>query len=89
MQKWADSAKEGVVYFSLGSNMMGTSLPDKAKNGLFSAFSELKDFNIIWKWESETDFPGYAKNILFKKWVPQQALLGKCQSYLIRISDSK
>lgn len=63
--------------------MMGMSLPDEAKNAFFSAFSQLKDFNVIWKWESETNIPGQAKNILFKKWIPQQDLLGKCQSTVI------
>ena len=65
-----------MIYFSLGSNMQGTSLPEDARNNFLNVFKQLPNYRVIWKWESNIDFPGKADNVLFVKWIPQQDLLG-------------
>lgn len=76
LKTWVDGAKDGVIYFSLGSNMLGTSLPEEKRNAFLSAFAKFPNYHIIWKWETHAYFPGQAENIKFVKWIPQQDLLG-------------
>lgn len=75
LKTWVEGANDGVIYFSLGSNMQGTSLPEGKRNAFLAAFKRFPNYRVIWKWESDTFYPGQADNIVFKKWVPQQDLL--------------
>lgn len=75
LKTWVKGAKDGVIYFSLGSNMQGTSLPEENRNAFLVAFSRFPNYRVIWKWETDAYFPGQADNIMFKKWIPQQDLL--------------
>lgn len=70
LKTWVESAKDGVIYFSLGSNMPGTGLPEVKRNAFLAAFKQFPNYHIIWKWESDIYFPGQADNIMFKKWIP-------------------
>lgn len=75
LDNWVSGADDGVIYFSLGSNMQGTSLPVELREAFLSTFLKLPNYRVIWKWESDTLLPGQPKNVLFKKWTPQQDLL--------------
>ncbi|KAJ8925490.1 hypothetical protein NQ315_009328 [Exocentrus adspersus] len=73
LQKILDDAKEGVIYFSLGSNVQSVNMPDRLRSVLIEAFSELP-YKILWKYESE-DLPGKPPNVVIRKWLPQQDVL--------------
>ncbi|KAJ3641643.1 hypothetical protein Zmor_028137 [Zophobas morio] len=73
LQKLLDEAVEGVIYFSLGSNVKSTNLNEKLRNTIIGAFSELP-YKVLWKWESAY-LPGKPKNVVTRKWFPQQDLL--------------
>ncbi|KAJ8970379.1 hypothetical protein NQ314_001291 [Rhamnusium bicolor] len=75
LQNILDDAKEGVIYFSLGSNVKSINMPERIRNVLIEAFNELP-YTILWKWESD-DLPDKPKNVIIKKWLPQQDVLGK------------
>lgn len=77
LKRWVDEAKDGVIYFSLGSNMQGTALTKETQNSFLSVFKQFPNYRVVWKWESDTQFPGQADNILFQKWIPQQDFLGE------------
>lgn len=69
-----DNASHGVIYFSLGTMMKGSTLPDELKRGFLKTFSELKQ-TIIWKFEQKlSDLPN---NVHIVEWAPQQSILGK------------
>ena len=85
LKSWVQGAKDGVIYFSLGSNMQGTSLPEEKRNAFLDAFARFPNYHIIWKWETDMHFPGQAENIKFKKWIPQQDLLGNVHSLFINM----
>ena len=70
-----DDAPNGVVYFSLGSNLQSAQMPESKRNVLLRAFSKLKQ-NVLWKWENDT-LPGQPKNVKLGKWFPQSDILGK------------
>jgi glucuronosyltransferase len=75
-QKYLDEAADGVIYFSMGSNLQSHLMPESKRNAFLGAFSKLKQ-HVLWKWESDT-LPGQASNVKFGKWLPQTDILGEC-----------
>ncbi|XP_045474742.1 UDP-glycosyltransferase UGT5-like [Harmonia axyridis] len=73
LQKVLDNAKDGVVYFSMGSNIRGADMPKEKLEIFLRVFSSLKQ-TVLWKWEDE-DLPGKPKNVVIRKWLPQNDIL--------------
>ncbi|VEN46982.1 unnamed protein product [Callosobruchus maculatus] len=73
LKQFLDNAKEGVVYFSLGSNVKSINIPEKLRKVLIEAFAELP-YKVLWKFEAD-DLPGKPENVLIGKWIPQQDVL--------------
>ncbi|XP_063913099.1 UDP-glycosyltransferase UGT5-like [Zophobas morio] len=73
LQQILDGATEGVIYFSLGSNVKSVNLENKVKNTIRQALSEVP-YKVLWKWESDY-LPGRPKNVVTRKWFPQQDVL--------------
>ncbi|CAF4941787.1 unnamed protein product [Pieris macdunnoughi] len=73
LQEYMDSSKNGVIYFSLGSNAQSSMLHSDTINMLIDVFSKLP-YNVLWKWEKD-ELPGISKNIKISKWLPQTDLL--------------
>jgi hypothetical protein len=75
IKKYIEEAAEGVIFFSMGSNLKSSQLPDKKLRAILEAFSKLKQ-RVLWKWEEET-LPGKPSNVKVSKWLPQSDILGK------------
>ncbi|KAF2894451.1 hypothetical protein ILUMI_11721, partial [Ignelater luminosus] len=73
LQDYLDNAKEGVIFFSMGSNLRSADLPKEKRDAILRVFSKLKQ-KVLWKWESET-LPGQPSNVKLSKWLPQQSIL--------------
>ncbi|CAH4027589.1 unnamed protein product [Pieris brassicae] len=72
LQKVMDSAKHGVVYFSLGTMLRSSALPEGKTRELLDAFGTLKQ-TVIWKYEDPlTNVP---KNVHVIQWAPQPSIL--------------
>ena len=69
-----DNAKDGVIYFSLGSNLRSVDIPDKVKIDLLQVFSRLKQ-TVVWKLEQV--LPNLPKNVHILPWAPQPSILGR------------
>ena len=71
-----DSAKHGVIYFSLGTVAQSHAMPPHLKTIFLEAFAEFPDINFIWKYENESHniAQGY-KNIYTFPFLPQNDLL--------------
>ncbi|XP_049885642.1 UDP-glucosyltransferase 2-like [Pectinophora gossypiella] len=72
LKKIMDNAKNGVIYFSLGSNLQSKDLPYDVKKGLLYVFRGLKQ-TVLWKFEE--DFPDLPKNVHILNWAPQPSIL--------------
>ncbi|XP_075984941.1 uncharacterized protein LOC142982365 [Anticarsia gemmatalis] len=72
LKKIMDSAKHGVIYFSMGSNLKSKDWPDEVKQNLLKLFGELKQ-TVLWKFEE--DLPNVPKNVHILKWAPQPSIL--------------
>nr|QIK00363.1 UDP-glycosyltransferase [Xylotrechus quadripes] len=73
LQEFLDNAKEGVVYFSLGSNLRSKDLPPEKRDMFLKALGKLKQ-KVLWKWETDV-LPGQPANVKLGKWFPQQDIL--------------
>lgn len=73
LQHFLDNSVHGVVYFSLGSNVQASKLPEFIKNLIVTALSEIS-YDVLFKWETD-DIPKNSNNILFEPWFPQQEVL--------------
>ncbi|XP_065082716.1 UDP-glycosyltransferase UGT5-like [Ochlerotatus camptorhynchus] len=73
LQKFLDGAKEGAIYFSLGTNLKSSDLPKEKLNAILNVFRPMKQ-RIVWKFEDESvkDLPS---NVLIKSWMPQNDIL--------------
>ncbi|XP_049866947.1 UDP-glucosyltransferase 2-like isoform X2 [Pectinophora gossypiella] len=72
LKKLMDDANNGVVYFSMGSNLKSKDLPEKIKRSLLTMFGGLK-YTVIWKFEEQlNDVP---KNVHILQWAPQPSIL--------------
>ncbi|XP_018579880.1 UDP-glucuronosyltransferase 2B10 [Anoplophora glabripennis] len=73
LQNFLDEAKEGVIYFSMGSNLKSQNLPVEKREAILKTFSKRKE-KILWKWEDDV-LPGQPPNVKLGKWLPQQDIL--------------
>ena len=69
-----DEAPDGVIYFSMGSNLNSSQMPEDKKQAFLEAFSKLKQ-KVLWKWETDS-LPGQPNNVKLGKWLPQSDILG-------------
>ncbi|CAG5053482.1 unnamed protein product [Parnassius apollo] len=72
LQKIMDDAKNGLIYFSMGSMLKSRSIPMEIKRGLLTVFSKLNQ-SVLWKFEEE--LPDLPKNVHIVPWAPQLGIL--------------
>ncbi|XP_972644.2 UDP-glycosyltransferase UGT5-like [Tribolium castaneum] len=73
LQDFLDKSEEGVVYFSMGSNLQSVLWPIEKREVFLKTFSKLK-MKVLWKWEDD-ELPGKPPNVKISKWVPQMDVL--------------
>ncbi|XP_050310088.1 UDP-glucosyltransferase 2-like [Anthonomus grandis grandis] len=74
LRNFLDEAEEGVVYFSLGSNVNSNHLPLEKKLAIAEAFSDIKE-RVLWKFEDTSFAKNLPKNVKVSQWFPQQDIL--------------
>jgi glucuronosyltransferase len=82
LKDFLDGGTEGVVYFSLGSNVRSETMSEEKKQVFMTAFAELPQ-RVLWKWEANytSDLPS---NMKLAKWLPQQDILGQPTAAMCR-----
>lgn len=73
LKDYLDNAKEGVIFFSMGSNLRSQDLTDSRRKAILKAFAGL-NVKVLWKWEDES-LPDQPSNVRISKWVPQNDVL--------------
>lgn len=71
---FVETAKKGVVLFSLGTNMKSEFMDETNKKAFIEAFSQLQNYNFIWKYESDIGIP-LPPNVKTLGWVRQNDIL--------------
>lgn len=81
-----DSATNGFIYLSLGSNTKSKLLPKEILEIFANTFANLS-YKVLWKFENDSFH--VPPNVFISKWTPQQGVLGKLKqtsSYFIKIN---
>ncbi|XP_049810005.1 UDP-glucosyltransferase 2-like isoform X7 [Schistocerca nitens] len=73
VREFLDGARDGVVYFSLGSNVQSSAMPPETVRAFLDAFAGIPQ-RVLWKWEADR-LPGQPGNVMTAKWLPQQDVL--------------
>ncbi|XP_023172067.2 UDP-glucuronosyltransferase 2B15-like [Drosophila hydei] len=73
IQDFIKDAKNGVIYFSMGSNLRSKDLPLEKRQALIETFSKLKQ-RVLWKFE-EPNLVGKPENVFISDWFPQDDIL--------------
>nr|XP_013189936.1 unnamed protein product [Amyelois transitella] len=72
LQNLLDNAKNGLIYFSMGSILKSKDLPDVLKKDLLETLGSLKH-TVLWKFEEV--LPNLPPNVHIVHWAPQQSIL--------------
>jgi len=82
--EFIDDAPHGVIYFTLGSVVLMSSLPEDILSVFRECFSQIPQ-KVLWKYEG--DMKDKPKNVMTRKWFPQRDILcmfrnNKVMSYI-------
>ncbi|RZF33901.1 hypothetical protein LSTR_LSTR009925 [Laodelphax striatellus] len=82
LMKIMDDAIMGNVYFSFGSNVNMAKMPQQQKTAFMKAFSRIPQ-SVLVRWD-DTTMPDRPKNVHFRKWFPQNEILGhrNCRAFI-------
>ncbi|XP_013168906.1 PREDICTED: UDP-glucuronosyltransferase 2B19-like isoform X2 [Papilio xuthus] len=72
LKLYLDSSKNGVIYFSLGTNVKPSYVPPEKLQAIINVFSRLP-YEVLWKWDNELLVR--SNNIKISKWLPQSDIL--------------
>uniref|UniRef100_A0A7G3B2A5 UDP-glucuronosyltransferase n=1 Tax=Lutzomyia longipalpis TaxID=7200 RepID=A0A7G3B2A5_LUTLO len=75
LQKVMDSAKEGAILFSLGTNVQSAMLGKARQTEILEAFRALPQYTFLWKFEADELPVKVPDNVIVRKWLPQSDLL--------------
>ncbi|XP_022164268.1 UDP-glucuronosyltransferase 2B17-like [Myzus persicae] len=70
--EFIEQSPHGVVYFTFGSTVKMTSLPENTKKAFMDALAQIPQ-RVLWKYEDEIE--NLPKNVMIKKWLPQREIL--------------
>lgn len=73
--EFLDNAHEGVLYFSLGSMIKMSTMPQEKLDAIFNVIGSIPR-KVIWKWETD-ELPRKLDNVMAKKWLPQFDVMSK------------
>lgn len=74
LKKFLDDSKEGVVYFSMGSNLKSRNLSPENRKIIMDVFGKVS-VRLLWKFEDE-NLPDRPENVKIARWLPQRGVLG-------------
>lgn len=76
IDEFLSKGKKGSILMSLGSNVRSDRLKDRIEM-FIQAFSELSDYNFLWKFETPDSLKDkLPSNVMIKKWLKQNDILG-------------
>ncbi|XP_058053573.1 UDP-glycosyltransferase UGT5-like [Anopheles bellator] len=73
VRQFIEEAEHGVILFSLGTNLLSSSMPPEKLDAILGTFRALKQ-RVIWKWNSQ-DMPRKPDNVMLREWLPQDDIL--------------
>lgn len=81
LQTVFDNAKDGVIYFGVGTNVKISTIKNDTQQVLLNSLGKLKQ-TVLMQWDEKIP-ENVPKNILMSKWFPQQAILGEYDMQIV------
>ncbi|XP_017076581.2 UDP-glucosyltransferase 2-like [Drosophila eugracilis] len=73
IKQFIEDSHDGVIYFSMGSNIKYSDLKEETRDALLKTFAKLNQ-RILWKCEND-EMTGKPENVMIRKWYPQSDIL--------------
>ncbi|XP_017113510.1 UDP-glucosyltransferase 2 [Drosophila elegans] len=73
LAKFVEQSPQGIIYFSMGSNIKSADLPAATRQVLMETFASLPQ-RVLWKFEDD-QLPEKPPNVFISKWFPQPDIL--------------
>ncbi|XP_016975459.2 UDP-glucosyltransferase 2 [Drosophila rhopaloa] len=73
LKEFVEQAPQGVIYFSMGSNIKSADLPPATRKVLMETLASLPQ-RVLWKFEDD-QLPEKPSNVFISKWFPQPDIL--------------
>lgn len=80
LQKQMDNSKNGVILFSLGSNVKSADMSPETIQEILKCLKR-QPYDILWKFEA--DLPNLPPNVKISPWLPQSDILGNTTKKLV------
>jgi len=74
MLEFVESAEHGVIYFSFGTIVDPSKLPNSTIEVFINVLKKLKQ-KVMWKWDSNS-LPQLPDHVMVSNWFPQSDILG-------------
>ncbi|EAT39452.1 AAEL008749-PA [Aedes aegypti] len=78
-----DMPSKGVVLLSFGTNVQSEGLGKHINEAILKTFTNLPEYNFIWKHGDPESLGTVSPNILVQKWIPQGAILSDPRTKLL------
>lgn len=83
LKRIADNAKNGLVLFSLGTNVRSDMLGAERIETILKALARLDKYTFLWKFETQEKLPmALPKNVKIQAWMPQNDILAHVNTKL-------
>lgn len=79
--KFIEGAKDGVIYFSLGTTLKMSALPKEKADIFMKVFSQIPQ-RILWRSDMD-NLTNVPPNVMIRSWFNQRDILGK--NFILRI----
>lgn len=76
LQTFLDEAKNGAIFFSMGSNVRFSQIPNDIKHAILNGFREYPNMRILFKLDENATVPTHnIDDVLVQSWLPQEPVL--------------
>ncbi|XP_055596984.1 UDP-glucosyltransferase 2-like isoform X2 [Uranotaenia lowii] len=75
LKQVVEKAKNGVILFSLGTNVRSDSLGDERIIAIVNAMAKFPQYQFLWKFETDVLPVEVPKNVYIRSWMPQNDIL--------------
>lgn len=76
LQEIANNADNGLILFSLGTNFHSQDLGESVITSILECFENFPEYTFLWKIDLENDAIRTSSNVIVRKWIPQNDILG-------------
>lgn len=84
LQTIADKAVNGLIMFSLGTNMHSQEFGESIIKNILASFEIFPEYTFFWKIDLENVNIRLPNNLVIRKWFPQNDILGNFRQIFYR-----